>query len=142
MKSGTIKPRFYPRRQILKRPIIGDMRHLITISIRTIQPTTLANVDFDETFTVTQNVYAAIETKKGVNIFDGTNVTEIVDTIFTIRFIGGLVPFYSGITDEKWIDYEGERFDIKSVESIDNRRIFLRLTANTRGDSTLPVNKS
>lgn len=142
MKSGTIKLRFFPKRQILRRPILGDMRHLILIRTRAITAATPTDVDFDESFTTTNTVWASIETKDGDKIFDGTNLDSRIDINFIIRFIHGLIPYTSGLTEEKWIDYRDNRYDIINVESYDERQIFMRLKCNVRGDKTKEVNKA
>jgi SPP1 family predicted phage head-tail adaptor len=142
MKSGEIKLRFFPKRQILRRPILGDMRHLILIRTRDITATTPTDIDFDESFTTTNSVYAFIETKEGTEVFDGTNLKSQININFVIRFIHGMIPYVSGLTEEKWIDYRDNRYDIVNVESYDERQIFMRLKCNLRGDKTKEVNKA
>ncbi len=142
MKSGTIKPRFYPRRQILRRPILGDQRHLILIRSRTITPTDPFNVDFGESFVTVATVWAYIETKGGDTFFDGTNIVKSKDIHFVIRFISSLLRFKTDITQEYWIEYNGNRFDITTVESYDERQDWMKLVCNIRGDTTLPVNSA
>jgi head-tail adaptor len=142
MKSGTIKLRFFPKRQILRRPILGDARHLILIRTRNITATTPTDIDFDESFTTTNSVYAYIETKDGDKVFDGTNLDSRIDIIFRIRFIHGMIPYTSGLTEEKWIEYREDRYDIITVESYDERQQWMQLKCNLRGDKTKEVNKA
>ena len=125
---------FAPKRQKIRRPLLGDMRHRIEIRTRSITPPSVDGVDFGESFVTTNTVYAALDTVTGEQLFDGTNV-EIsgITHIFTIRSI-------SGLTEEKWIDYKGNRYDIKSIETFDARGLFMKLRCVLRGDKTKPVN--
>lgn len=142
MKSATVKLKFFPHRQILRRPIIGDMRHLISIRTRTIGVTNPTNIDFTENFVTTNTVYASIVTKQGDSLFDGTNLESHTDTLFFIRFISNLQYFSSDLTQEYWIEYNGNRYDIKTVESYDERQQFMLLRCTLRGASNIPVNSA
>ena len=124
-----------PRRQRLRRPALGDMRHLIQIQLRALAPVINDDIAAQEVFTTTNTVWAAITTTDGDEMFDGTNIADKIATIFTTRFI-------TGITEERFVDFGGEKYNIVKVENFDERKLFMRLLCVKRGDNTLEVNKA
>ena len=112
---------------------IGDMRYQIELNTRSIQAPTMGGVDFGENFTATETVSAAIETKNGETVFDGSNLERVVTHRFYIRFI-------SGITEETWINFENNLYDILNVENLDQRSEFLLLRCTLRGPDTVKTN--
>ena len=119
-----------------KRQIcIGDMDKLITLQIRDIKPPgTLDAANqfyFTEGFsnTVNPTVYARVKTVRGRTAFDNTNTER------TVTHDIGLY-FDAEITAEIWIDFEGTRLDIITVENLDNRSEFMLLECTDRGLSS------
>ena len=110
---------------------VGDLRERITLQDRDIQPP--GDINFTEQFTNPLVVSAAVKTLSGVTVFDGTDIERIATHDFTIRF-------QSGITQEKWILWKSERYDILVVEDFDGRNEWLRLRSTVRGTDTLVVN--
>lgn len=111
----------------------GDLRHFILLQARDLQASN-SSVDFIENFTDNGNVWAAIQTARaGVTVFDASNIEIAVTHIFYIRYI-------AGFTQQVWIEFEGQKYDIFTVEDLDERHEFQALMCSVRGDSTKPVN--
>jgi len=120
--------------RIKRRSIcIGDLKYLIELNNRAIQAPELGSVDYDETFTPTETVRAAIETKSGETIFDQSNTEHSVTHRFYIRFL-------SGVTAETWIKFDSDLYDILTVENLDGQNRFLLLRCTIRGLSTVKTN--
>jgi head-tail adaptor len=134
MQSSTGGYRFSPNQQKIRRSVLGDMRHLIQIRMRAIQPINLpGQVDFSEAFVTTNTVYAYRKTVGNDKSFDGTNTTTAVTDIWIIRYIPTL-------TDEKWIFFDNNIFDISSFEDLDGRKMFMKVLSNIRGTEDKVVN--
>ena len=123
-----------------RRLCIGSMDEQITLEVRSIQSPWVSSVDADgvdlgESFTNQRLVWAAVNTTRGWQTFDGTNIANAVTHLFYIRYI-------PNVTFEDWILYKGERYDIVDVENLDERNEFYVLRANKRGDDTIEVNKA
>lgn len=121
-----------PKKQVIRRVSLGDMRHLITINTRTLNAVE-SGVEFGITFTLFKQVYAYIETVAGEEFFDGTTLKKISTHNFVIRFIDGL-------TAEYWINYQNNNYEIIDIETLDERGLFMKLRCLKRGDDTKPVN--
>lgn len=111
----------------------GDLKHYISIKSRNIVAPYSDSPDFTEDFPDAYNAWAAIETKNGITVFDGTNTERIISHIFIIRHIDNL-------TAEYWIYYKDRAFDILKVEPIDEWPLYTRLYCVERGTKDLPVN--
>jgi SPP1 family predicted phage head-tail adaptor len=125
--------RFKSKKQVIRRPDIGDMRHKIEIRTQAIAPINTDNPDFGENFTLFKTVWAKIDTVSGEEIFAGTSLIKIVTHVFTIRYIATL-------TKEFWIFYQGNSYKIVDVEPLDERKVFMKIRCIIRGDQTKPVN--
>jgi len=118
----------------------GDLNQLISIQNRTIKPPTVGSVDFsvifedqainDDQSSVFQEgqVWAFISTTGGKTVFDGVNERVVTHEI-RLRYIEGL-------TAEAWVLYEGGRYDIVTVEDIDEAHDYMKLKCNFRGMDT------
>ena len=112
---------------------IGDMKYSIELNTRSIQAPTVGGVDFGESFTDPVIVSAAIETKNGETVFDGSNTERVITHRFYIRFL-------PDITEETWIRFESNFYDILTVENLDQRSEFLLLRCTLRGPDTVKTN--
>lgn len=108
----------------------GDLRDRITLQNRSIQP---EEIDFTEDFTNDIEVWAMIETARGLDSFDGVTLANIVTHKIYIRFL-------AGVTEETWILFDERRFDIMDVENLDERKTFMLLRCKERGQKDIPVN--
>ncbi len=114
---------------------IGALNTPIELNNRDIQAPELGGVDFDEAFAATTTVFSLVETKTGVTIFDQSNIERVITHFFYIRFD-------STVTQETWIRFDGNFFDIHNVENLDSRSEFLLLRAGLRGPDTIKTNFS
>lgn len=113
-----------------RKVCIGDLRDKIVIQTRSITPPSANGSDMTETFATSNTVWAAIETRNGVEIFDGTNVLQGVATHYIyIRYIAGL-------TEESWILYKSKYYDIIDVQNLEERDEFMLLRCCERGSSS------
>ena len=108
----------------------GDLRDRIILQNRDIAP---EEIDFTENFSNDIEVWAMIETKRGLDSFDGVNLENIITNNIYIRFL-------AGVTEETWILFDDRRFDIMDVENLDERKTFLLLRCKERGQKDIPVN--
>jgi SPP1 family predicted phage head-tail adaptor len=105
---------------------IGDMRDLITLQNRSIQPPVFGSVDFTENFQNSLEVYSLIQTSTGKTFFDGVSTDQQITHTIYIRFD-------KSVTAETWVLFEDRRIDILKVEDLDERHDFMKLTCNERG---------
>ncbi len=118
----------------------GDLRERITLEDRDIQPP--FDTNFTESFSNPTIIPAAVKTISGgglsgagVTVFDSSNIEQVVTHDFIIRF-------RVGVTQEKWIRWRNERYNILVVENVDGRNEWLRMRTTVRGDDTLEVNRA
>ena len=117
-----------------KKLCIGDMDRRITIYNRTLN-TPGNTVDYSNTMTNTDKVWAAAKTAKGRQMFYTTNEDRAVTHIFYIRHT-------SGVDSSCWVGYRGEYYDIVDAEDIDERNEWIALYCNVRGAATSGINRA
>jgi SPP1 family predicted phage head-tail adaptor len=105
---------------------IGDMRDKITVQVRSITPPAAGGVDFTEVFTEDKTIWAMVETRSGVEIFDGTNLVGVATHYFYIRYL-------SNLTAESWVKFKSKYFDILDIQNFEERDDFMLLRCNERG---------
>lgn len=114
---------------------IGDMRSPITIKSARFRSTTNsadARVDFNSVGQL--DVWALINTAPvGEAIFSNTNIARTVTHHVSVRYIPDL-------TQEAWVEYESDNYDILSVEYLDARKEFQMLRCALTGPVTIPAN--
>lgn len=124
-----------------RRVCIADLDRQISIQNRAIQSPT-NEPDYTELFSagsstssglVAGDVWAMIESTAGKTVFDTTGVERVVSHKITTRF-------FDGVTAESWILFNGNRYDVVSVENIDERGEYMVMRCVFRGVSTSSVN--
>lgn len=113
----------------------GDMRDTIIIETRVITAPQSGSVDFSETFTNTETVWALIETRSGIQEFADVNLDARASHLIYIRFI-------ADVTFQNWLTFKGKRYEILDVENLEERDEFYLLRCSPLGDQTLPTNFS
>lgn len=109
-----------------RKVCVGDLEDYGTVNTRAIQAPSSGGIDFTETFTLKQNSFMMIESKRGEKIFDDVDVEqEVTHWVY--------VPFIATLTFQDWIDVETQRFDIIDVEDLDNRHEFQLCRCSNRG---------
>ena len=114
---------------------IGDMRDRIDLSIRSLEAPVDGSVDFAEDLTLIESVFAMLETKAGVEIFDGTNLKGVATHFFYIRF-------RAGIDINTWITFKAQHYKIIDVQNLEERDEFLLLRCALRGDTAKAINRN
>lgn len=124
-----------------RRVCIADLDRQISIQNRAIKSPT-NEPDYTELFSagsstsyglVAGDVWAMIESTAGKTVFDTTGVERVVSHKITTRF-------FDGVTAESWILFNGNRYDVVSVENIDERGEYMVMRCVFRGVSTSSVN--
>lgn len=118
---------------------VGDLDRQIEIYQRDLR-TAQMDVDYREEFTKIDDFWAAVQTSSVGRLnhrreFDGTNLGDAFTHLFYIHFD-------DRITQEAYISFNGEYYDILETENIDERDEWMALYTNVRGDNTLPVNQT
>jgi SPP1 family predicted phage head-tail adaptor len=119
----------YPKRNYC----VGDLKYLIVIYNRQILAPENGSVDFILNFEENATVYAAMKTTKGVTVFDSANIERVATHEIGIRYL-------EGITAECWVEFNGKKLDVLTVENIDEQNDWLRLVCNERGEQDTPTN--
>lgn len=112
-----------------RKVCVGDLNQRITLQNRDIVPPIFENPDFTEDFTADDEVWASIQTVHGKTFFDGVNQRDVNLTheIF--------IRYDATVTAETWILYDSRRFDIITVEDLDEQHEFMRLLCIDKGTS-------
>lgn len=129
-KSITIKK---PQKKIS----IGDMRDKIIIQLRSLTAPTGTGVDISETLDNNKCVWSMVQTRTGVEIFDGTGtqLKGIATHYFYIRYLKGL-------TAEAWVTYKDNLYDILDIQNFDERNDFQLLRCSLRGTADNLANQA
>lgn len=115
-----------------KKVCIGDMTKKIKVQTRSIVAPD--NVDYSQDIKDFKEVWAAIQTSKGSEIFDGTNIIGVATHFFYIRRI-------DGVTFENFVEYNSKKYKILDVQNLDEDDLFMVLRCTERGDQTKDSNK-
>lgn len=124
-----------------RRVCIGDMNQKIKIQTRDLASPSADNVDYGESFTDAKTIWAMVQTTRGGEFFDGTELNNPYTHFFYIRFIPNSVFSKSGrLTSQEWIRWKNRTFKIVDVENLEERNEILLLRCRERGDEAKPVN--
>lgn len=110
-----------------RRLCVGDLDRQITLSDRAITTTNVANPEFGEDFSSPNEVWAMLETKDGVKVFDGANIERRATHLFYIRYIADM-------TQEKFVFFEGNIYDILNTQDLEERHEWILLKCALTGD--------
>lgn len=133
----TVCSNIGPKKRIL---CTGDLKTPITIQVRTLTPKTFNDPDYNEVFTETKVVFAAVETKRGHSSFNDIGIT-VTGTIlnFSHQFYIRYNPEFT-VTSEDWVEYKNIKYDIQSVENLEENNGFLILFCLKKGIKTRNAN--
>jgi len=108
---------------------IGSMKFPIQIINSEINPEAIGfTINFDDFVTT----YAAIQTRTGVETFDGSNISHNLTHIFYIRYGIEVEALYH-------IRYNEKFYIVMDVEDMGEEKRFLKLTTTERG---VTINKA
>lgn len=112
------------------------MRDRIVISGRKILEPEFGNVDFLEQFKNGVERWAIVNTIKGKTVFAGIGVDVALSHEIYIRHD-------PCVTSESWIVLtDNTRLDVVMVEDLDERREFMRLLCQDRGDKDTAASRA
>jgi SPP1 family predicted phage head-tail adaptor len=114
---------------------IGNFTEVIKIMFPVLTASN-SGVDFTKPETKILETFAMVQTSRGTELFDGSNLSNAYTHIFYIRFNP-----YAEITTTCLIEYRAEDYKILDIENLDERNEILAFKCAKRGDSTLAVNK-
>ena len=117
-----------------KKLCVGALRNKIEVYDRDLVGVSIKGEQaHSEDYTLLTSMFASIETKKGgaTQTLDGVVIDpELIVTHFFIT------RFLSTITAEHFVVFNNLVYKILKVENIDEANLWLRLSANLRGDFT------
>ncbi len=114
---------------------LGDLDRCITLLIKEIKSPDDNSFDYDSVLTISKLVvFANIETKKGVTIFDSSNRERNITHFVYIRHT-------PDVDIDTWVRFNDENYDVVDVENLDERSEFLLLRCAKRGTDTLETNR-
>ena len=121
---------------------IGAMDRKIDIQLRVQNAPTDNSYDAFEQFTTLRNVWAMLETTRGTEFFDGVNVNNAYTHRFYIRFIPRTVFGGERLSEQEWVRFNDEYYDIIDVENLDERNEFIILKCRIKGSVNLAANEA
>ncbi len=114
-----------------KKVCIGDLKKKVKVQVRSIVAGD--GVDYSQNIVDLKEVWAAIQTSRGSEIFDGTNIIGVATHFFYIRKI-------NNVTFENFVEYNSKKYRILDVQNLDEDDLFLVLRCTERGDQTKDSN--
>jgi len=119
-----------------RRPCVGQMRDRIIISGRKILEPEFGDVDFLEQFKNGVERWAIVNTIAGKTVFAGIGVDVALSHEIYIRHD-------PCVTSESWVILpDNTRLDVVMVEDLDERREFMRLLCQDRGDKDVKASRA
>ena len=123
---GALQQIRRPRRKLC----VGDLKDRVILQKRTLTEPTFGETEFDESFSLREEVWASIQTTAGKAFFAGVNVGDVrITHRIDIRYD-------VDVTEETWIELKddvGTRLDIVDVEDLEERHEWMVLSCVERG---------
>lgn len=117
-----------------KKLCIGDLRKKITVYDRSIKPAeTSSEFENSQTFSNAVIYWCAIETKTGVEIFDGSNLLGSATHIFYIKYV-------ESINTENTIKWNNKYYTVLQVDNVNEENEYLAIFCSERGTTSNGVN--
>ncbi len=116
-----------------RRVCIGDRNERIKIHIRTLTSNNAGSIESIETFIELVEVWAAVETTRGSQLWNGVEVSNPFTHRMSIRY-------RDNIDFNKWIEFRDEYYDIVDVENLEQKNEELFLMCIRKGDNTKEAN--
>lgn len=113
---------------------IGDLNKRIKIQNRNIRVPDFEKADFDERFSGPLEVWAKFETVSGQTVF-------IVNQDFSFTHLIS-IRFNSTVSSESWIEFENSRFNILTVQDLEERHEWMILKCVEKGSIDKNATKS
>lgn len=113
-----------------KQVCVGSLNRRVEIYQRIIKaPFNPTNefTNYDDEFSLLRTVWALIQTPKGTNVFDQVERSESKVTHYFY------IAYFDGLTQENWIVYKNNRYDILDVINLEEQNLYYRLDCFFRG---------
>jgi SPP1 family predicted phage head-tail adaptor len=95
--------------------------------------TNTGSIESVETFADDVEVWAAIETTRGSQLWNGVEISNPFTHKIYIRY-------RDDIDFNKWIEFESEKYDIVDVENLEQTNEWLLLMCTRKGDAAKEAN--
>lgn len=120
---------------------IGDLNRKIIIKSRVLTPPSAGSTDYTEVFATVATVWAMIKTSglKGRAEFDGTQMSS-QDKISNTHEM--YIRYRSDVTQEHFIEYNSEYYDILEVFNMDEANTVTHLKCKLRGSTSNSINQA
>lgn len=113
----------------------GDLIEYIGIYERSLQPTTIGQLITEEQFTLTKNIWSAIETVKGTRRFNQVDIDSKATHLFIARFDQDFT-LLNYDSDNYFINFNERYFRIISVKNNNEQDFFSVFQTIERGSDT------
>ena len=113
---------------------IGALKNKVGLYTRDLASPAFNSQDNQQEYALVADVYAAVKTVSGIDIFDDINAgnADGVPSTATIFFF---IRHRTDVTAENFIQYRGINYDILRVEPLDLNQRFLKIFAAPRGEA-------
>ena len=133
------------KRRKSRSPQIGDMRERISIYKRVLTSPAFESASFQQNLELKATVWASLETTRGDKVFNQVNLANETAYIFRSRYTKLEVdpddPLRPDAQSRDIILYKGSHYRIRSVENLDGRKRFLKISCTLLGTAAVEVNK-
>ena len=122
----------------LRKQSIGDMREVISLEERSLTAPDFASAVASETYDKILDVWAKVETRSGIEMFNGVNTREEGVAIYTHQFT---IRYRDDVTSQTRIRYKDNLYKIIDSENLEERSEYLLLRCRIDGDDSQEVNQ-
>lgn len=112
-----------------RRICVGDLNNRITLQLRTMTGNNYASVENTETFSNIAEVWGAVETTRGSQLWDGAEISNPFTHNVYIRY-------RDDVDFTKWLDFGSQKYDIVDVENLEQSNEWLLLRCILKGTNT------
>ena len=129
MSCKTIKPN-------VSRICAADFNRKITIQYTSSASNNSPNSNAKTEFKDLIEVWAMVKTNVNSDFIQNVNIEKSLNIDFFVRYTS-LIDFER----ELWVEFNGNRYKVGSVDNIDKRNTLIRLRASERGKKTVQANQ-
>ena len=115
---------------------MGDLNEQIIIWDRSITPPLFNTSEQTQAYTNSLTIWAGVNTIRGKEIFNGTQLVGVMTHIILVRFDPA-----RDITEQNVVEFKGSYYDILGVQNLEERDEWLELSCGILGDKTQEDNQ-
>ena len=115
---------------------VGDLRDEVILWDRDIKAPVFGSAEQTQTYSNNQTVWASVNTVRGKEIFNGTQLVGVKTHNILIRFDDS-----REITEENVVEFKGNYYDVLEVQNLEERDEWLELSCGVLGDKTQENNQ-